>query len=137
MSVLYVFDIDGTLLRADGAGGRAFDRALALEFDLAGGGEGVRFGGKTDPQILDEILVLRRGRVATADERAQFLATYLRELEPELARSAGFHVLPGVGDALDYLDAQPATLGLGTGNVEAGAVAKLRRAALHGRFAFG
>ena len=37
MHVLYLFDIDGTLLRADGAGRRAFDRVMqarSAEFDV-------------------------------------------------------------------------------------------------------
>lgn len=137
MTPLYVFDIDGTLLRADGAGGRAFDRALGEVFDLAGAGAGVRFGGKTDPLILDEILVQARRRGATAAERAQFYASYLPALDDELARSAGFRVLPGVVDALDHLARAGLPVGIGTGNIEGGALAKLRRAGLHTRFAFG
>ena len=43
MSLLYVFDIDGTLLRADGAGSRAFERALVAQFGLANGSTNVRF----------------------------------------------------------------------------------------------
>jgi phosphoglycolate phosphatase-like HAD superfamily hydrolase len=138
VSVLYLFDIDGTLLRADGAGSRAFDHALAACFALEGASRGVRFGGKTDHAILDEILVLRRGRAATADERARFLATYLPELERELAASAGFRVLPGVIAALDYLAARgDVVIGVATGNIADGARAKLRRAGIDDRFVVG
>lgn len=137
MTPLYVFDIDGTLLRADGAGGRAFDRALGDVFDLAGAGVGIRFGGKTDPIILDEILVQARQRAATTAERARFYASYLPALDDELTRSAGFRVLPGAVTALDHLADRGLQVGIGTGNIEAGAQAKLRRAGLHTRFAFG
>jgi phosphoglycolate phosphatase len=139
VSVLYLFDIDGTLLRADGAGSRAFDRAVGACFALAErASEGVRFGGKTDHAILDEILVLRRGHAASDDERARFIATYLPLLEAELADAPGFRVLPGVHDALDYLAARgDVVIGVATGNVADGARAKLQRAGLAGRFALG
>ena len=138
MAVLYLFDIDGTLLRADGAGTRAFDVALAACFGLEDASRGVRFGGKTDHAILDEILVLCRGTPATEDERARFLATYLPALERELDASAGFRVLPGVIAALDYLAGRgDVVIGIATGNIADGARAKLRRAGLVDRFAVG
>lgn len=137
MSVLYLFDIDGTLLRADGAGTRAFDRALAICFGLDDASRGVRFGGKTDHAILDEILVLRRGQPATPAERDRFIATYLPLLDAELD-APGFRVLPGVVAALDYLAARgDVVVGVATGNVADGARAKLRRAGLAERFAVG
>ncbi|MEZ4366361.1 MAG: HAD hydrolase-like protein [Kofleriaceae bacterium] len=80
----------------------------------------------------------RRGHPATVDEQQRFLACYLGHLEIELAASTGFRVLDGVVAALDYLAGAPrAALGIGTGNVAAGAQAKLRRAGLHERFRFG
>ena len=137
--ILYLFDIDGTLLRADGAGARAFETTLAACFGLElGSARGVRFGGKTDPQILDEILVLRRGAPATADERERFMAAYLPALDAELAASPGFRVLPGVVAALDWLASRAdVVLGVATGNIAKGARAKLARAGLAERFAIG
>jgi phosphoglycolate phosphatase-like HAD superfamily hydrolase len=138
VAVLYLFDIDGTLLRADGAGTRAFDAALAACFGLADASRGVRFGGKTDHAILDEILVLRRGRPAADDERVRFLAAYLPALERELDASPGFRVLPGAIAALDYLAGRgDVVIGIATGNIADGARAKLRRAGLADRFAVG
>jgi phosphoglycolate phosphatase-like HAD superfamily hydrolase len=81
---LYVFDIDGTLLRADGAGARAFDHALGEVFGLAGAGAGVRFGGKTDPMILAEILAAGGHAPASSQQWERFQATYLPALEREL-----------------------------------------------------
>jgi phosphoglycolate phosphatase len=138
VSVLYLFDIDGTLLRADGAGSRAFDRALAACFGLVDASTGVRFGGKTDHAILDEILVLRRGNGANDVERAAFITTYLPALDAELAASDRVRILPGVVAALDHLAARSdVVLGIATGNVADGARAKLRRVGLDGRFALG
>ena len=138
MAILYLFDIDGTLLRADGAGARAFETVLASMFGITDGWRGVRFGGKTDPQILDEILILCRGAPATADERARFMAAYLPRLEAELADSPGFRVLPGVIAALDWLAGRAdVVLGIATGNIAEGARAKLTRAGLAERFRVG
>ena len=51
---LLLFDLDGTLLRAHGAGRRALNRAFEAEFGLAQAMEGVNFGGKTDPWIWEQ-----------------------------------------------------------------------------------
>ena len=131
--ILYLFDIDGTLLHAHGSGRAAFDAVLLAQHGLADASAGISYGGKTDPAILDEILVARRGRAATAAERDAFLAAYLPQLAAQLR---DVEVLPGVVEALDYL-AGKATLGIATGNVRAGADAKLAAARLAGRFTLG
>src|SRR5207249_8147153 len=55
---LVLFDIDGTLLWTDGAGRRAIQRALLDEAGTAGPIERYRFDGKTDPQIVRDLLSL-------------------------------------------------------------------------------
>src|SRR3989449_11470657 len=55
---LVLFDIDGTLLWTDGAGRRAIQRALVDEAGTAGPIETYRFDGKTDPQIVRDLLSL-------------------------------------------------------------------------------
>src|SRR5947209_3916047 len=55
---LVLFDIDGTLLWTDGAGRRAIRQALLDEAGTAGPIESYRFDGKTDPQIVRELLAL-------------------------------------------------------------------------------
>src|SRR2546422_10446868 len=55
---LILFDIDGTLLWTDGAGRRAIHRALLDEMGTAGPIERYRFDGKTDPQIVGDLLSL-------------------------------------------------------------------------------
>ena len=52
---LVLFDIDGTLLWSDGAGRRAIHRALIEIFGDTGPAEH-RFDGKTDPQIVRELM---------------------------------------------------------------------------------
>jgi phosphoglycolate phosphatase-like HAD superfamily hydrolase len=57
VTVLYLFDIDGTLLHAHGSGRGAFDAIMAEHehHGIADASEGIRYGGKTDPAIIDEI----------------------------------------------------------------------------------
>jgi phosphoglycolate phosphatase len=135
--ILYLFDIDGTLLRARGSGSRAFDAVIAAQHGIAEACRGMRFGGKTDPALLDEVLIARRGHAATAGEREAFLLAYVPRLEVELGKR-GVDVLPGAPEALHYLAAlSDVRLGIATGNVRAGAELKLRRAQLDGCFGFG
>lgn len=137
--IAYLFDIDGTLLMCGGAGRRAFDRALATCFGFeAASSTGVEFAGQTDPLILDRILTLRRGDVATAEERETFYAVYVPCLEEEL-KTSDWRLVPGVHTALDFLGTRGGLveIGVATGNIQAGANAKLRIADLHHRFSFG
>jgi phosphoglycolate phosphatase len=137
MNVVYLFDIDGTLLRAGGAGSRAFDRVMHLMHAIAGASEGTEFGGKTDPWIIDDIYQRHFKRGASDEDVAAFIAHYLPLLEDELVRKPP-RVLPAVVATLDELAALgTSAIGVATGNVEAAAVLKLRLAGLHGRFAFG
>jgi phosphoglycolate phosphatase len=53
---LILFDIDGTILLTAGAGRRALVAALAGEVSDTSGFDQVRFDGKTDPQIVAELL---------------------------------------------------------------------------------
>ena len=135
--ILYLFDIDGTLLHARRSGRKAFEAVFADQHGIASACEGIAFGGKTDPALIDEILLARRGRPATADERAAFLAAYLPLLETQL-RDGGVEVLAGVTETLAWLAARGDVLiGVATGNVRGGADAKLAVAGLGGQFALG
>jgi phosphoglycolate phosphatase len=129
---LVLFDIDGTLLWTDGAGRRAVHRALVAEAGTAGPIDSYRFDGKTDPQIITDLLRLgghpdpnRPTLVAAVSDR------YLALLAEELARAPrATRVLPGVVELLVALlpheAAGRALVGLLTGNLAAGAALKLR-----------
>lgn len=135
MSVLYLFDIDGTLLHAHSSGRDAFDAVFAEQHGLANASEGIRYGGKTDPGIIEEIFVARLDRKPTPDEIAAFLDAYLPRLRAILAET-GVDVLAGVVETLAHL--QPScVLGVATGNVKAGAHAKLAAGKLEHWFDFG
>lgn len=137
MTVLYLFDIDGTLLHAHGCGRDAFDAVFAEHHGIAKASEGLRYGGKTDPAIVEEIYRARLGRAPSTDETAAFLAAYVPRLRAMLAEQ-GVQVLEGVVDTLDVLGRGEAVmLGVATGNIRAGAEAKLAAAKLDAWFAFG
>ncbi|HUL69165.1 MAG TPA: haloacid dehalogenase-like hydrolase [Gemmatimonadales bacterium] len=130
---LVLFDIDGTLLLTQGAGRRALTAAMA---HLVGDLEvfrRVRFDGKTDPQIVAEILTLAGVPEPALDQRIEVLCkSYVALLERELRPGTPpVRVLPGVGPLLERLEAEAGVvLGLLTGNLSAGAALKLRAAGL-------
>jgi phosphoglycolate phosphatase len=123
-----LFDIDGTLLWSDGAGRRAIHAALMQVFGGVGPAEH-RFDGKTDRQIVRELMTLAGHDRARIDAgMARTLELYVRDLDDALRDPA--HPprrLPGVAELLDALDARDdVVLGLLTGNIAPGADAKLR-----------
>jgi phosphoglycolate phosphatase len=129
---LVLFDIDGTILLTAGAGRRAITAALAeLVGDRAAFAR-IRFDGKTDPQIVGELLAAAgdpgphdREHVGALCER------YVTLLERELATATGTRLMPGFPDILDRLEAEAGVvLGLLTGNLERGAALKLRAAGI-------
>lgn len=133
--VLYLFDIDGTLLHAHRSGRDAFDAVFADQHAIDNASEGIRYGGKTDPGIVEEIFVARLGRKPRPEEVAAFLDAYLPRLRA-LLDAKGVEVLAGVTDALAYL--QPhCIMGVATGNVKGGAHAKLAAGKLDHWFDFG
>ncbi len=136
---IFLFDIDGTLIRTRGVGKRALVRALAQHgaVDCAT----FPFAGMTDRLIVRRSLQIA-GR-AQVDESVidAVLADYVAALREEVAAApdGDYQIHSGVGAALDAVAsaAGPVAVGLGTGNIRAGAEIKLGRVGLAGRFAFG
>lgn len=141
MRRLVLFDIDGTLLSAQRAPRRAFQRALVEVFGTAGPIDTHAFDGKTDPQIARELLLLGGLTDGAIDAGLPNLwATYLHGLAQELA-APGQQTLvyPGVRELLGALEALEGEvlLGLLTGNIQAGAVLKLASARIGTDFRVG
>jgi phosphoglycolate phosphatase-like HAD superfamily hydrolase len=132
---LVLFDIDGTILLTDGAGKRAVHRALMDVFG-ATGPEDHAFGGKTDPQIVRELMRhVGHGDDHIDSRMTELLDLYVGYLHEELLAGAdGVRVMPGVRQLLDALDARDDVIvGLLTGNLEEGARAKLSSAGIDPR----
>lgn len=133
MRKLVLFDIDGTILLTAGAGRRAIVAALAQEVgDTAAFGQ-VLFDGKTDPQIVADLLAAAGHPGPHAPDRVSAICRrYVELLAGELERhTSRTTMMPGVPALLDRLEAQESVvLGLLTGNVVEGASLKLRSAGL-------
>lgn len=129
---LVLFDIDGTILLTDGAGKRAIHRALREVFGGTGPDKHL-FGGKTDPQIVRELMKLEgHGDEHIDTHMERLLERYVMYLYEELrANPNGVTVMPGIHALLDALDARDdVVVGLLTGNLAAGARAKLEAAGI-------
>ena len=134
---ILLFDVDGTLLSAAGAGRRALERAFEAHCDTATPLRDVRFNGMTDPAIVRAGLE-RLGRSVETTLVAAILDDYVPLLADELSHADGFQVFPGVTGLLDALaDDDRVAVGLGTGNLRAGARLKLAHAGLERYFTFG
>lgn len=133
---VYLFDIDGTLVSAGGAGRRAFERAVDDHCEPAAGRLAeLRLDGMTDRLIVRETLRLL-GRSFDDSFCDALLARYVEHLRTEID-GPGYAVLPGVVETLETLRARGALVALCTGNVVEGARLKLARGGLDRYFEWG
>jgi phosphoglycolate phosphatase-like HAD superfamily hydrolase len=130
---LVLFDIDGTLLSSEGIGRTAMRRALGSIFGSPGN-PAYRYDGKTDRQIVRDVMRLEGHSDEYIDlQMEKLIETYLEGLV-ENAKSGHFNVRPleGVAELLDALEPRKdVVLGLLTGNVETGARTKLIAAGIN------
>jgi phosphoglycolate phosphatase-like HAD superfamily hydrolase len=136
--VIYLFDIDGTILLSGGAGSRALNRVFFDLYGVKGAMDSVNPAGKTDPIIIAEAFRAGLDREPRDGEYDTVIDAYVPLLNEELADSPRFRLMPNIIEVLDFLaDASGVLLGIATGNVRAGAQAKLEHAGLWQRFTFG
>ncbi len=129
---LVLFDIDGTLLNSGGMGRSAMQRALGMVFGSPGN-PSYRYDGKTDKQIVREVMRMEGHSDQHIDSRMERLVELYLEGLREGAKSGKFNVRPlaGVPEILDALEERDdVILGLLTGNVEPGARIKLKAAGI-------
>ena len=136
---LYLFDIDGTLVSARGAGRIALTNALLETFGTAGDVETYDFRGKTDPRIVLDLM--QAAGVPERDIRIRLdtcFDAYVRELEALVGDGERVQLMPGIADVVRALAARDdALVGLLTGNIEPGARVKLRSTGLWPLFRVG
>jgi phosphoglycolate phosphatase-like HAD superfamily hydrolase len=134
--VLYLFDIDGTLVDTGGAGMKALQEASVEIF----GNEGptLDLAGSTDLGIV--ALIHQHFQVDPTPERIDaYFSAYLARLNWNLSNGEfPGRVFDGVVELLSELSARPnVAIGLLTGNIAGGAAAKMRHFGLDSYFPFG
>ena len=131
-----LFDVDGTLVHAAGAGRRSLERVLSGRFgEVEQALSRLRLDGMTDRLIVREVLVAL-GQPFEDALCDRILAEYVLALRDEI-QGPGFRVLPGVVEVLSSLATAGAPLGLCTGNVAEGARLKLARGDIDRFFEWG
>ena len=132
---IILFDIDGTLLSSGGAGKFALETAFTEDFGIELRVH-IPYAGRTDRAIVADLF--EKHEVApTPAHFEKLLAGYLKRLPACLGQTQG-KILPGINNLLAYLKAhERVAVGLLTGNVRAGARAKLGYFGLFEHFAFG
>ncbi len=134
MPTTILFDIDGTLIHARGAGMQAIGRAMEELFQVRTL-PSVRVHGRTDFGILSELF--SHLNLDYKQHQDQFHETYLRHLPATLSATQG-QVLPGISSLLPILvDRSDVSLGLLTGNGRQAAMVKLSHFGLGDFFPFG
>jgi len=132
----WLFDVDGTLIRTNGAAREALSAVALRQLGIDDDFRDIPFAGRTDPGILADILNKHR-RTLDDEARARFWSATFDETAVRLTQHRGF-VLPGVVELLDAIAAEPEWgLALLTGNTTGMARVKLGHFGLLDRFAFG
>ena len=136
---LVLFDIDGTILTARGAGRRALAAALNEVYGTAGDIERYDLRGRTDPRIVFDLMEgAGLAREAVRERLDACFEVYARGLAVEVGDGSGVVTHPGIADLVRRLAGTPeALVGLLTGNIEAGARIKLAPTGLQPYFRLG
>ncbi|HVT04145.1 MAG TPA: HAD family hydrolase [Thermoanaerobaculia bacterium] len=135
---LVLFDIDGTLIRDDGAAREAYAEALAAVYGHVDSIRKFDFSGRTDPEITHMVLA-DGGFPEEVIERSlpELWKHYLDGLQRRVSADR-IRVLPGVEQLLNELaDRHDVLLAVLTGNIEGGARIKLAPHDLNRYFPFG
>jgi phosphoglycolate phosphatase len=135
--ILLLLDIDGTLLRAEGATHQAITETFQELFVVKASIDILSLIGPTDYGIFKDAAVKLLGRQLLDKELKVVTKRYL-ELLPEKLHTIPFHLMPGVKELLLLLaDREDIVLGLETGNLKPAAYMKLKRGNIDQYFLFG
>ena len=135
-SLVWLFDVDGTLLTTERSGQRAMALALEECHGIRDDLSGIRFSGRTDPLILTDILArhMLAPDPAGLDRLWESMLAHMRRL---MTPPKG-GLLAGVPQMLDAVSAEPAWVSaLLTGNRTEMARIKLSAFGAWDRFAYG
>ncbi len=138
---ILLFDIDGTLVRAGGAGRKALNRAGEVLYKRKNVCDELSLAGHTDLYNFRVAHMIGTGKRPTARQLERLHQEYLKHLPYYVKRAIrnGTYVTPpGIKTLLKRLSKEPTVLlGLGTGNMERGARIKLEPSGFNAYFLFG
>jgi phosphoglycolate phosphatase-like HAD superfamily hydrolase len=133
---LILFDIDGTLISAGGAGTRSLNYAFKEILNIDEAFKDFEMAGKTDIQIIKEGLALH-GVSPTSSLIKKIIKSYLKNLEREIQNNSKA-LKPGVKEITSFIHSKlKYPMGLLTGNIEKGARIKLEAFSLNPYFPTG
>ena len=140
MKVL-LFDIDGTLIRAGGAGRKALNRAAYVLYGKKHACSELSLAGRTDLYNFGAAYQAATGKKPTRAAVERLHREYLKHLPYYVKmaiRNGTYHVPAGLKTLLKRLARdRRLLLGLGTGNMEKGARIKLEPSGFNAYFLFG
>lgn len=131
MKKLLLFDIDGTLIRSNGAGRLTLAYALEKRFGTIGPLENYNMSGKTDPRIITDLLTAVG--ISAKEIKSSLPAIYelMAEHGQDVFIEKGITACPGVPELLAQLSTrEDVLLGLLTGNSQLTAPLKLSAAGI-------
>lgn len=141
MHNVFLFDIDGTLLSASGAGKGAMNQAMFDVLGVRGALDQLTLGGRIDRQIVHNVILEHTDASIQESQREQFfdrICSLYVEYLPDMLAKCDAIIHEGVEPTLHWLSSHGGFgLGLGTGNMEAGAWLKLAHCGLDSFFGFG
>lgn len=131
-----LFDLDGTVLTFDGSspgpGRTALDRAMHELHGIERATEGLRLAGGTD-RAFARVMLRKAGAPEDEPSIERVLDAYVEHLKSELV-TRRYRPIGDVDVAVSALQRRGAVVGVGTGNVRAGARLKLESAGLDALF---
>jgi len=130
MKKLVLFDLDGTLLDAGGAGRTALCKAMEKLYGVKPSFPLSLISGRTDLDNFSIVYgLIKKGKKPSAAEMKKIQKTYLTFLAEEVhasVRCKRYELVAGAEKLLNFLSKQKdVILALGTGNLEEGAQLKL------------
>jgi len=141
MKKIILFDIDGTVINAGGAGMRALNKAVS---DMGGIDDVCKYfelQGSTDKVNFQNAFYCAFKRKPNSKEYKKLRELYIKHLPDEVnysVKAGKYFKIKGVDKLLDFLSKREDVLiGLGTGNLEKGAYIKLGPSKLSHYFLFG
>lgn len=141
MKKLVLFDLDGTLVNAGGAGRTALTKAVKELYGKEPKFDHSLISGRTDTDNFAIVYELVKGKKATKTEVKKIYDKYLELLPAEVnaaCKKKTYKLVTGVKKLLEKLSKEKdVALGLGTGNIEKGAQIKLEPSGLLKYFTFG